>query len=59
MAKKTLDSVFLHYGIQSDDMQIIEQAWATTSATSRAVTSPTRTNNTKTSHPCEPRQYCA
>jgi len=46
MAKKTLDSVFLHYGIQSDDMQIIEQAWATTSATSRAVTPPTRTNNT-------------
>lgn len=26
MAKKTIDSTFLHYGIQSDDMQIIEQA---------------------------------
>lgn len=55
----TINRNFLPYGVQSGDMQIIEQAWATTSATSRAVTPPTRTNNTKTSHPCEPRQYCA
>lgn len=26
MAKKTIDSIFLHYGVQSGDMQIIEQA---------------------------------
>ena len=26
MAQKTIDSIFLHYGIQSGDMQIIEQA---------------------------------
>ncbi|MDY6301461.1 MAG: hypothetical protein SPL96_06160 [Bacteroidales bacterium] len=27
MAKdKTINSIFLHYGVQSDDMQIIEQA---------------------------------
>ncbi len=55
----TINRNFLPYGVQSGDMQIIEQAWATTLATSRAVTPPTRTNNTKTSHPCEPRQYCA
>lgn len=55
----TINRNFLPYGVQSGDMQIIEQAWATTLATSRTVTPPTRTNNTKTSHPCEPRQYCA
>ena len=26
MAKKTIDSIFLHYGVQSGDMRIIEQA---------------------------------